>query len=72
MRKIRNKTSFHQEGIQSVTKECSVKVSEIRGKQRKLNITELTENERTEITTEKKDWTIHYFLCFTHRGNKMR
>lgn len=37
-----------------MTKECSVKVSEIRGKQRKLNITELTENERTEITTEKK------------------
>lgn len=37
-----------------MTKECSVKVSEIRGKQQKLYITELTENERTEITTEKK------------------
>lgn len=35
-------------------KEYSVKVSEIRGRQRKLYITELIENEGTEITTEKR------------------
>lgn len=35
-------------------KECSVKVSEIRGRQWKLYVTELTENERTDIPTEKR------------------